>query len=231
MKTPVALSLAALLACALSVPAKAGIVSFDLNYNFGAVNAGGDVIVTIADAGGNVSITVTNNSAGYVKDLLLNYNPNADLAGATIANYSDGSFDVSQPSVSYSALQGFAIDFGFQSANNNAGRFGPGESVTFDLDATAALAASGFNHLGGDPAGDDYYAAAHVIDVTAIGNCIGGSAKIGDTNGGYVGGGGNVTSCDERPIPPQVSVPEPATLAMLGLGLAALGSSRRRKIA
>ena len=52
---------------------------FDLNYNFGTVNAGGNVIVTITDTGpiyDYVTIAVTNNSGGLVSDLYLNYSPN-----------------------------------------------------------------------------------------------------------------------------------------------------------
>ena len=54
MKPRVALSLAAFLASALAVPAEA--LVFDLNYNFGAVNAGGDVVVTIVDASGSAPV-------------------------------------------------------------------------------------------------------------------------------------------------------------------------------
>ena len=138
LNRPVAFTLAALLASAIALRAEAGVV-FDLNYNFGTVNAGGDVIVEITDGadGNDVTIAVTNNSAGFISDLFLNYSPNADLAGATITSFNDGSFDVAKPSVHFNGLQGFAIKFGFQTANNNPGRFGPGEEVTFILDATA----------------------------------------------------------------------------------------------
>jgi hypothetical protein len=225
LKAPLTLTLAALFASAVTLRAEAAVV-FDLNYNFGTVNAGGDVIVTITDAGGNVTIAVTNNTQGFISDLYLNYDPNADLANANILNFSDGSYDVAQPSIHYDALQGFAIDFGYQTANNNPGRFGPGESITFDLDATAALTAAQFNTLGGGPTADDYYAAAHVIAVAAVGTCTAGSAKLGDANGGNVDGGGNVTSCGTEH---RDSVPEPATLALLGIGLAGFAASRRSK--
>ena len=210
------------------------LITFDLNVNFGTVNAGGDVIVTITeDSAANVDdgvhITVTNNTAGDLSDLFLNYDPPSDLATAVVKNFDDGSGNVTQPSVSFNGLQGFAIDFGYQTANNNAGRFGPGESVSFDLDANLALLVASFNELGGNPTGEDYYAAAHIISVPAVGTCTAGSAKVGDANGGNVAGGGNVTSCDDGGGGGGGSVPEPQTVALVGLGLLSLAFLRRRQ--
>jgi len=76
-------------------------------------------------------------------------------------------------------LQGFAIDLAFQTANSDPGRFGPGESVTFDLDASAALTASQFNNLVAGN-GRRLLRSGHVNSVAATGNCGAGSAKIGD---------------------------------------------------
>src|SRR4030095_3499938 len=144
----IALSVAGLFAIATALPSEAGPLTFDLNYNFGTVNAGGDVIVTIVDASGNVTITVTNNSQGFINDLFLNYSPSDDIETAPVATFSGGVLDVSQPGVQF-ALQGFAIAFAYQTANNDPGRFGPGEMVTFDLDASVALTADGVDINGG----------------------------------------------------------------------------------
>lgn len=234
-----ALAFCALLTAGIAPNADALPLTFDLD-TYANGNAGGEVVVTISEAAtaGDVRIEVTNNTQGFVSDLFLNYGGGSTaLAGATVnvQQTSGGDGVVAAPTVQFNGLQGFAIDFGFQTANNNPGRFGPGESITFVLDAPAALDAGLFDALGGKPFGDDYFAAVHLNSMVASGDCVPGTARLGDDNGANIPGTQGAGSCAPASAGGEVSptsavgVPEPHTLALAGLGVLGLVLMRRRR--
>jgi hypothetical protein len=229
-----AVALGALLTMSFALRTDAALFNFDLD-SYGSGNAGGDVLVTIEDAtAGNVKVTVRNNTEGFVTDLFLNYEKGADLAGATVLGFMPDDGTVTPPTVRFNGLQGFAIDLAFQTGNNTPGRFGPGESVTFLLDATKNLAPENFNVTGKGPVGNEFFAAVHVNGGHAHGNCTEGTARLGDRDGANRSNSTGVSPCEvvgpaggEPEIVGGASVPEPHTLALVALG--ALGLVRLRR--
>ncbi|MES2356580.1 MAG: PEP-CTERM sorting domain-containing protein [Pseudomonadota bacterium] len=224
------LKLLSLLLMIAGANAQATLLSFDLNQNYGTVDAGGNVTVNITEAAtaGNVHIDISNFTLGFLNEIYFNYAPNPDIAGGTISNFFATNGIVGNPSVTYNATQGFAIAFDFP--NQPGTNFGNGESVSFDLSGSADLLVNGFNTFGGGPVGDTYYASAHINSVSAHGDCSSGSAKIGDSNGANVSGDELAYACGDDPIlTPSHSVPEPTTGLLVGLGLASFAYRRRQK--
>lgn len=209
--------------------AQATVLTFDLNHNYGTVDAGGNVIVIITEANtaGDVNIKITNNTLGFLNKIHFNYAPSAAVADASFYNFSYSGGFVANPTVSYTALQGFSFAFDFLNATST--RFDHGESVSFDLTAGTDLLVSNFNTLGGRTVGDDYYIGAHINSVAAHGTCGTGSAKIGDTNGANISGGSLSYDCADPGVT-ITSVPEPATALLVALG-AITGLGFRRKSA
>jgi hypothetical protein len=71
--------------------------------------------------------------------------------------------------------------------------------------------------------------------MVAAGNCVAGTARLGDNNGANVPGAQGVASCAPANAVGEISptsavgVPEPHTLALAGLGMLGLVLMRRRR--
>ena len=101
------------------------------------------------------------------------------------------------------------FDFAFHFNTNNPGQLAQGSASVYALSGTG-ITASSFNSFSVNPGpGGPYISAVHVQGYQENG----GSVWIGGTSGG---GGG-------------AQIPEPATLALIGLGLFGIAATRRRR--
>ncbi|HEY0101695.1 MAG TPA: PEP-CTERM sorting domain-containing protein [Pyrinomonadaceae bacterium] len=178
----------------------------------GSNSVTGNVTVTITDIGstGNVRVTIANNTNGDLTNLALNYNTavtgpititNVSGTGPSPTSLTFGTNNVNAPGGAR-----LDVNFGFPTGQPG-GRLNAGETVSFNIDAASALLASGFNTLsvGGQ---QNFYIIAHIQAIAGSGD----SAKL-------IGGPGNPTQ----------PVPEPATMILLGTGLAGIAAKMRRK--
>ena len=151
------------------------------------------------------------------------------IANGTIANFGDN----------------FLIPAAFNGqhfygwGNGNAGGVGPTTTIDFGGPATAL----GFDWFNTDP-NDTYSLTVNALTATALYDNVNGPASSGffgivATNGetfnsatiqtAHAGGYISTEGIDNLRVSTAATVPEPATLSILGLGLAVLGFSRRRK--
>jgi len=123
-------------------------------------------------------------------------------------------------------LNGFTTGFSFYytSSLEAVVRVWSGLDATGDLLAELFLDAQYTDNCTGDPSGDycNWTPVGVLFEGTAFSIDFGGTAnRVGFDD---------ITFGSNRPGGPDVDVPEPGTLALLGLGLAGLGFARRRRV-
>lgn len=212
----------------MAVPLSAAALSIDINtYVTGSTVSGNATVatLTLTQNGSNVDFSfvnsVNNLSGGigddaFISQLLFSYGGVTALSGASFSNFGGtqsivaGDFDINPPGKN--AGYDFYLELDFPTKASQ--RFLDGEVTTWTISNVQ------INDFMGSVSGSGAASLA-MVHVQQVGAGSGGGSSVK-----YIG------STETRNPPaelPQNSVPEPATLALMGIGLFGLGVQRKRK--
>jgi len=213
-KLALSLAMFAVVAVGSAITANADPVNFTLtgpDFSGSGNAVAGSLTVLIANSGANtVTVTVTNNTDGFVDELYLN-NTAAPLAGTGFACVNctaiGGTLGVTFGSNAFKADGDGLFDILVNSPVSGSNRLAPGESVTFTLTATGLTS-------------DSFLDFSCSVCPTAGSN---GPFRIAaHVQGTLSSGGGSVWIAEG-------SMPEPTSMMLLGTGLLGIAAGIRKR--